>query len=442
MALRIRIPAILIIGFLILQSASLVYHDSSHAKPLKADTVISAQTGKQYEITLVEHGLPPGMTWFAYIGSISGSNYSGNSETSTGSTITYYEFAGSYSFSAGANGPYLSEEQNIRVTVTNYPVTVNITFAKQFNVSVTERGLPQGFPWGFDLTGLTNKNNNGGIFTPPFRKTLSEYISNGTYSLSVGTSLGPVNSILGTVKNITVDGSPVDIQLNFYRVNITAVHLKNGTGWGIPYSYTTSYSNGTTGNYSGYYPGKNRSLILYLPNATYSIKPVALNYYSPTMRFTMDAHALNLSETFQRGYSVTFVEEGRAASLGIPWQVGGFPVVYDETPYAITPFASRSYQVPNGTFNFNATVPVDYVTINNTMYEVQGTLGNTNSTFTVHGSNITIYLDFNLTLFKEPANPSGGNLFKSPPFYFLALGAFIATATAILLYFTKRRGSK
>ena len=156
----------------------------------------------------------------------------------------------------------------------------------------------------------------------------------------------------------------------------------------------------------------------------------------------MHAHALNLSETFQRGYSVTFVEEGKAASLGIPWQVGGFPVVYDETPYAITPFASMSYQVPNGTFNFNATVPVDYVTINNTMYEVQGTLGNTNSTFTVHGSNITIYLDFNLTLFKEPANPSGGNLFKSPPFYFLALVAVTVTAAAILLYFTKGRGNK
>ena len=439
---RIRILAILTIGFLILQSASLFSTMVTNVKQPKTGTVLSAQTDQQYTIKLIEHGLPPGMLWYSYIGPANGSYYGGKAKTSIGSTITYYEYAGSYSFSLGANGPYLAEQGNIYVTITDYPVTVNITFVEQFNVSVNEKGLPQGFPWGFTLKDITNKSNNGGVSTPPFRETLSEFVSNGTYSLNAGTYLDPVDSILGMVSNITVNGSPVNINLTFYRVNITREDLKNGTEWGIPYSYATGYPNGTTINYSGYHPGKNSSLILYLPNASYSIHPVALDYYSPTMNFVLNGKGLNLSEMFQRGYNVTFVEEGKAATLGLPWMVGGFPVIYDETPYAMTAFVAETFQVPNGTFDFNASVSGDYVTINKTLYEVQGTLENSNTTFAVQGNNTTIYLNFNLTLYKQPGNSSGGILSNSALYYLLTLVAIVITAAAVLLYYTKRGGGR
>lgn len=386
-------------GFLILSSFTAVGSIPCHSPTHSYGINTNSQGESYYPIYLVEHNLPKGMLWYASIGPHNGSNFSNPPITSTSSTIEFVEPPGQYSFSVGANGPYLAKELPLYATVVNSSVTLNIHFVEQFNVSITEIGIPQGYNWEIYLTDINNSSNNGGFSGPPFRATQSLYKPSGTYRLQVGSNPVIGVSVLGDVGNITILNGPVNKTIRFYEVNITQEGLpENYTDWGLHYSYSTYYSNGTQSSSSGFYPGTTGPLILYLPNSTYSVHPVARDYYSPFLNFSLDGKSLNLTEEFQRTYSVTFIEHGLNYSVGEYWKISGFPTAYGMNSPYIAGAKTETFLVPNGTFSYSVTGILSIVNINGSMYQVGWTLEDANNTFTVNGNNTTIDLYFNVTL--------------------------------------------
>ena len=155
---------------------------------------VEPYNARSYSITLVEHGLPLGMLWYAFIGPHNQSYYSSTPLRSNGKTITYNEQPGSYAFSIGANGPYITKKLNIYATVVNTSVTVDVYFMKLINVTVTARGIPYGTNWEFDLvpentTSYSGSPYGGSQISYVFNYTMSMMVPNGTYALKAGEAI-------------------------------------------------------------------------------------------------------------------------------------------------------------------------------------------------------------------------------------------------------------
>lgn len=435
-----KTAVILVTTAILVLSISSVLNITSHPQQTQtANSVPSAGGSGFYPVYLVEHNLPGGMLWYASIGTYYETHYSSPPESTTTPVIEFQEPPGKYSFSVGANGPYLTQEMNIYATVVNKPVTVNIYFVEQYNVSVTETGLPQGYNWELRLTNINNSNDNSGVSGPPVRMTQSIYEGPGTFKVQAGSLLPYGVSILGTVGIVKITDEPVNMTVNFHKVNITenGVNLKN-TSWGMPYYHSVVFSNGTQVSKSGFYPGNMSSFSVYLPNSSYSIHPVADGYYSPTLHFNVTGKSLNLTENFQKAYKVTFVVHNLTTDIGGNWQLSGFPTGYGLSQVYLYGSPVQEFLVPNGTFSFNITGISDWYSSGGQLYNVNVTLENANSSFTVNGENLTVNLYFNVntTPVQIASGPGFLNLIK-----YLAFSVIIACSAAgvTYLYYMKRK---
>ena len=189
-------------------------------------------TATYYPIRLVEHGLPKYWYWYAEIGPANGTNYSSYSPTDA-PTMTYYEPPGNYSLEVWANG-YNYESQNLTYSanVVNSLVIVNISFIEQFNISVFEKGLPNGTSWEINMIANSQYSPSYGASTPPFRNNLSVWVPNGTYELQVGQMRNYGLTPFHFTTNVKVNGSNLNYTVTFNRVNITETGLENNTSWG------------------------------------------------------------------------------------------------------------------------------------------------------------------------------------------------------------------
>lgn len=431
----------LLAGLLLLSSIAAARITPVNTDMYSSNYVMSSQGESSYPIHLVEHNLPKGMLWYAYIGAQNESYFQNPPLTSTSTTITFWEPSGQYSFSVGANGPYLAKEFNIYATVMNSSVTVNIYFIEQFNVSITEIGVPQGYDWEFTLTDVNNSSNNWGTSGPPFRITQSMYEASGTYRLQVGSNPVPAVSVLGDVGDIIVDNGSVNKTVRFYEVNITQEGLPvNFTNWGFHYLYSGANSNGTTFDRSGFYPGTAGPITLYLPNSTYSVNPVAKDFYSTPLNFSMNGKSLNLTETFYRTYCVTFIEHGLNNSIGEYWEAGGFPMAYGMSSPYIAGAKAEAFLVPNGTFSFNITNIPTQIFMNGNLYNVSVALENANNTFTVNGNNTTVDLYFNATMsLVKQYKPNEPSTVLPSLYDRIAIVAIVVAGVITSAYFYRKR---
>lgn len=432
---------VLIVAAVMLSSLPFALSAGSASQPAPGTNALATAQGSGfYPVYVVEHNLPGGMQWYAYISQPSvHTSIPGTTKTATTPAMEFQEPPGTYSLSAGAFGHYVPRSSNIQATVVDKAVTVNVYFIQQFNVSVTEKGLPQGYNWELSLTDLNNSNDHSGTSGTPFRTSQWIYESPGTYSVQAGSNLAPGVSILGDVGDITVSNAPVNMTISFYKVNVTekGVNLENAS-WGFQYRYYTTYNNGTQTSGNGFYPGNASYFEMYLPNSTYSILPVAAGYYSAQMRFNVAGQPLNITEAFQKAYRVTFIEHNLTTNIGGDWEVNGFPTGYGlNTPY-IYGSSAQSYLVPNGTFTYNVTGISQQYILNNYLYEVKVVLENPNSTFTVSGENTTVNLYFNVTtmLVKNLQPGKGPVSMEEVALIILIIGSVAGVSYA---YFTRLR---
>jgi uncharacterized lipoprotein NlpE involved in copper resistance len=174
-----------------------------------------------YTVTFTENGLPSGTTW--YINLSNGQSYSG-----TGTTITFSEPNGTYSYTiATVNKSYAPSPSSGTFKVSGSNVNVGITFTLvTYTVTFTESGLPSGTMW---YVNLSNGKSYSGTGT-----TITFYEPNGTYSYTIATvnkSYSPSPSS-GT---FTVSGANVNVAITFtlvtYTITFTENGLPSGTMW-------------------------------------------------------------------------------------------------------------------------------------------------------------------------------------------------------------------
>ena len=207
-----------------------------------------------YKIKFIETGLPSETTW--YVNLSNGQSYSG-----TGTTITFSEPNGTYSYTiATVNKNYSPSQSSGTLTVNGSNVNIGITFnLVTYTITFTENGLPSGTSWSVTLNNITKTSTNATI-------TISE--PNGSYSYIISSISGyRANAYSGT---INVNGNQVVINITWtiitYPITITENGIPNGTSWSATLTGTTF--NGQSINVT--LSSRNNTITFYEPNGTYA----------------------------------------------------------------------------------------------------------------------------------------------------------------------------
>ena len=158
----------------------------------------------KYAVTFAESGLTTGTSWSVSL--------NGSIESSTGSTIRFYEPNGSYSYTIGSVNGYLTSPLTGTITVSGSNITHQIIFVEvkssvsEYLVNFTETGLQSGVSWSVTFND-TNKSSTGSTiaFTAP----------NGTYSYKIESVSG--YTISNSSGNINVSGKNLDIAILFTK---------------------------------------------------------------------------------------------------------------------------------------------------------------------------------------------------------------------------------
>jgi hypothetical protein len=174
----------------------------------KAISVAIAFTLGTYSVTFSESGLPSGTSWSVTLGGVE--------ETSTGTTITFSEPNGTYSYAFGTVAGYVTPVSGT-LTVKGAAVSPSVSFAsipvKQYLVEFNETGLPAGTNWSVTLDGVQHYSTSSTI---AFTET------NGTCSYSVGGVSG--YTMFPTAGTLAVRGNAVTMLVQF------RVPSSNGSG--------------------------------------------------------------------------------------------------------------------------------------------------------------------------------------------------------------------
>lgn len=153
-----------------------------------------------YNLTFDETGLPSGSTWYV--------NISGVAKSSSGTSITFTEPNGTYSYVAYAkNKTYAPTAPSGTVTINGSSQTVSLTFQLlKFSLTFDEKGLSSGAKWYVNLSNGMSLSSTGA--------SISFNLTNGTYSY-IATSSGYLNK----TGNITISGSSIVLTLSFTAVS-------------------------------------------------------------------------------------------------------------------------------------------------------------------------------------------------------------------------------
>ncbi len=219
------------------------------------DNIIhSYSVPETFNISFEESGLPSGVLWYV---NISGQPSSGPLQSGSVYTVTLNN--GSYSYTVGTNDKiYRSSTGSFTA---NSAKTIDIEFFPvEYDVSITEKGLPTGTEWSVNL--------NGTVYTYA-KNTISAMLVNGTYSYSVNSISGYM--IANKTGLILVRGASVDQDVIFlvrtYNVTIRESGLALNTTWAVTVDGITYNVTGT-------------EIVLSLANGTYNYTVKSIGGYS------------------------------------------------------------------------------------------------------------------------------------------------------------------
>jgi|GEM_PF-2321781 len=156
-------------------------------------------TTSLYTITFTESGLPTGTSWSVTLNGIE--------NTSTTTSITFYEPNGTYTYSIQQIPGYSTAQYSGTITVSGSSITKYVIFIQtqqnEYFIIFQEKGLPTGTSWSVTLNGTT-KNTTG--------TSITFIVKNGTYNYKI--SLPPGYSAQYTTGTINVEGKSLVVPLN------------------------------------------------------------------------------------------------------------------------------------------------------------------------------------------------------------------------------------
>ncbi len=185
---------------------------------------------KVYSVTFTELGLPTGTLWSVTL--------NGTRESSTNSSITFYELAGRYYYVVGSVPGYLISQSSGMVNVAGNMKIALIFTPVMYSLTFNESGLPSGTQWSVTLNGTALSSTS---------QSITFIVRAGTYHYSVGNLTGYTASpATGTVKvssnsAVNIEFSPVLVAVTF-----TESGLPSGTQWSVTLNGVTKTSTGST----------------------------------------------------------------------------------------------------------------------------------------------------------------------------------------------------
>ena len=197
---------------------------------------LSSFSGQLSTVTFTESGLASGTTWSVTL--------NGSTQSSTGSTVSFTEPNGTYSYALGTVSGYTSSLSSGSVTVNGTNQGVSVTFTAKapatYTVTFTESGLPSGTTWYVNLSnGVDSGAITGSLYT--------FYMTNGTYSYTIATTNKIYEASSGS---FIVNGGSVSKPVSFsevkYTVTFTESGLPSGTTWYVNLSNGQSFSSTTS----------------------------------------------------------------------------------------------------------------------------------------------------------------------------------------------------
>ncbi len=208
-----------------------------------------------YTVTFAESGLANGTSWSA--------TFSNFTKSSTGSTISFTESNGTYSYTVAPVSGYSRSLSSGSLTVSGFNQGVSITFtAVTYTVTFTESGLQSGSTWYVNVSGQSGHASAGSSVT------LS--LTNGSHPYTVATDNKTYHSSGGTV---VVNGSSINKTVTFsmvtYNITFTESGLPQGKSWSITLGNSTHSSTGSTISFTE-------------PNGTYKFTVGLVSGYSPS----------------------------------------------------------------------------------------------------------------------------------------------------------------
>lgn len=194
-----------------------------------ANTCCPGGGGGGYTITFTETGLPAGTVWWVYF-------FGENQSTNTTSTSFLDVVNGTWNYSVAPIAGYTARPMAAEVTISGANRTVELTYEPvQYEVSLSESGLPSGTAWWASL--------DGGALVESTASTLMIPASNGVHSYQVfppadyPAAVYAVHPSSGTV---TVSGGPASVTptVKFTSLIWTAKFSESGLPKGTEWSVT------------------------------------------------------------------------------------------------------------------------------------------------------------------------------------------------------------
>lgn len=331
-----------------------------------------------YRLTLQEKGLPPHTLWnFMFTG------YNIKGET-TGNHVSLYTHNGTYNLTGNsALKRFILYPYKYAFSINGKGIVLNLSFLYAYPILFEERGLPAGTPWYLNISDIMPS----GII---IQKDFTAMVPNGTHAYSLATSLkiySPVNhtsTFQVSGKNLT---EIVDFYLVTYQVTVKEMGLYNGTQWFIVNSTGSKVSS------------QSSTIILELPNGTYSYNITTLNNY------------------YMLENSISFVVHGGQKTVQIEYFHYAYVVGTTIPHNANVIINGKTYNFQDG--NVNISLKAGYYTLK----------------VTENGYNY-FYKDFSVRP-GQVENIGTVKLTKiptlTPTFYYIFYGALIAAIVAMIL---------
>ena len=306
--------------------------------------LLQISTRPDLQIQFVSSGLPSGEEWSVSL--------NGTTQTSTGTTMTFYVTPGSYSYEVNPNPYFYSNVSSGTVIVSQSPTAIHLGWIREsYALDFKEIGLAPGSLWTVSVDGVSTSSVTDSI-------VLSE--KNGTYRFSIN----PVRDyiIFPSSGNISIFGKNVNVSVYFFQsnantgsllVNDTNALVSNGIFWSgqvstgsgiVLYSggngllalndkgkIVGTVENGNTGYYSyslytgtkfyaggnWYVPTGGINIVAYYPsNGSIS----ELDRYLPS-KWTSEAYNSTLV-AMAYGNSTLLMIRGSATNSNLPVQIG------------------------------------------------------------------------------------------------------------------------
>ena len=237
---------------------------SAHTPSKNFQNQMSPAVVQDYNVTFVEKGLPSGTTWIADMINVSSYSVYSNGTTTYKNVVSLPN--GSYAVEVRddtvnyiadeiSNTSYSAYLHALLISVDGKALTVNVAFAKAYQVNFTESGLPLGNSNSWTISGINITKGSTNTFYQNTNHTGMDIpLVNGTYQYNVEASVDGYYATSSS-GNFTVSGASehiANIVFSNHKYNVTFYEngIPNGTPWSVTFNGHSSSSKTSTITFS------------------------------------------------------------------------------------------------------------------------------------------------------------------------------------------------